>query len=121
MDNETSQLGRTDCKCETFLRLASQCLVRFPKALQPYGWSFIWGVVVGSVLSYREPSKAERMYEEQHKRATEILQESREGTLQLGMPSSVFDDSRNDRAAGSSHRFLYPYGANSPSGHSGSQ
>lgn len=115
MDNETSQLDRTDCQCETFFRLAAQCLVRFPKALKPYGWAFVWGVVVGSLLSYREPSKAERMYEEQHKRATEILQESREGTLRSGLQTGLLDDSRNDRAASGSHRFLYPYGTDYPS------
>jgi len=96
MDNETSQLGRTDCKCETFLRLASQCLVRFPKALQPYGWAFVWGVVVGSVLSYREPSIAEKMYDEQQKRARQILQESRQGTQRHGLQAGGLYGSRDD-------------------------
>ena len=76
MDTQNSQLDRLGSSSQGFCKLVAESLVRFPKALQPYVWAFVWGVVAGTLLAYREPSEADKMYE-RHRQTVEAMWKAR--------------------------------------------
>lgn len=67
-EHERRAVGR-----ESVVELVGQTLVRFRAEVGRMAMAFVWGIVFGSVLSQRPPTKAEQEYDEAHRRAMRIV------------------------------------------------